>query len=140
MILRKDLLQALNDTQKEAVISGEKKFCVWQVLESGKTTVLTKRTAYLLNSRVSPRNVVCITFTRAAGNEMHKRIINIDEKGKEIFCDTFHKFCIAILNRYGDRIGIYPNFSIIAQEQRSKVIQSIAEEFNYKFNCKNGIQ
>ncbi len=138
MILRNDLLRGLNENQKKAVISDNKRILCLAGAGSGKTEVITRKTAYMLKSRISPRNIACITFTRAAGKEMKKRINSIDnEKGKDVFCNTFHKFCIEILNKYGYRIGISPNFSIINQEERDRVLGEISLEFNYKYKSKD---
>jgi len=132
MKLRRDLLKGLNEAQERAVTSDNKRILAIAGAGSGKTTVLVRRTAYTFMSRVSSRNIACITFTRAAGLEMKKRLIEIDErKGKEVFCNTFHKFCIAILNKYGYLIGFDSNFSIYNQEEREKVLESLSKSLKY---------
>lgn len=138
MKLRKEWLEGLNENQRRAVQSKSNRILCLAGAGSGKTTVLTKRIAYVLDSRVSPRNILCITFTRAAAKEMKTRIIKLNgEKGKRVFIDTFHKFCMSIINKYGRRIGFTENFSVLNQDIRLKVLEELSVEYNLKEKAKD---
>lgn len=141
MKMRKDLLKGLNAEQMNAVISKNNRILCLAGAGSGKTTVLTRRTGYIFMSRVSPRNIACITFTRASGLEMKKRLVDIDEKkGKEIFCNTFHKFCMSILMKFGYLICFDKNFSIVDQEERNLILEDLSKKLKYKSNIKNVVK
>lgn len=109
-----DLLEGLNDRQKEAVINTEGPCLVIAGAGSGKTKVLTHKIAYLMTEKyVKPWNILAITFTNKAANEMKQRVENIvGEAAKDIWMGTFHSICVRILRKYIDRIGFENTFLI----------------------------
>ena len=102
-----NLLEGLNDKQKEAVISTEGPCLVIAGAGSGKTKVLTHKIAYIIQeNNVKPWNVLAITFTNKAANEMKERISKLIGEGiNDMWVGTFHSICVKILRRYIDRIG-----------------------------------
>ena len=97
-----DILEGLNDRQKEAVINYEGPNLIIAGAGSGKTKVLTHKIAYLINEKhVSPWNILAITFTNKAAKEMKTRIENIiGEVSKDMWIGTFHAICLRILKKY----------------------------------------
>ncbi|MCL2342220.1 MAG: UvrD-helicase domain-containing protein [Firmicutes bacterium] len=125
-----DILQGLNEKQKEAVINTEGPSLVIAGAGSGKTKVLTHKIAYLIEEKkTKPWNILAITFTNKATNEMKERIEKlIGEESKEMWIGTFHSVCVKILRRYIDRIGFDNAFVIFdAYDQKSLVKQCLKE-------------
>ena len=107
-------LSGLNDMQKEAVMTTEGPLLVLAGAGSGKTTVLVNRIAYMMqNNGVSPYNILAITFTNKAANEMKTRIEKILGGASEgMWISTFHSSCVRILRGCIDRLGFEKNFVI----------------------------
>ncbi len=145
-------LDYLNDRQKEAVLYGDGPLLILAGAGSGKTSVLTKRVAYLIKERnVIPSNIVAITFTNKAAKEMKERIIKeVGKKGYDIQISTFHSFGLRIIKENYERLGYEKNFTIIDSDDSLTVVKKILKEmgidyarFNPKFiknqisSCKN---
>mgnify|MGYP004501757141 FL=1 len=145
-------LDYLNDRQKEAVLYGDGPLLILAGAGSGKTSVLTKRVAYLIKERnISPSNIVAITFTNKAAKEMKERIIKeVGKKGYDIQISTFHSFGLRIIKENYERLGYEKNFTIIDSDDSLTVVKKILKEmgidyarFNPKFiknqisSCKN---
>ena len=94
---------------------------------SGKTRVLTHRTAYLIEEKgVNPYNIMAITFTNKAAGEMRERIDALVGYGSEsIWVSTFHSTCVRILRRHIDRIGYDTNFTIYDTEDQKTVVKDV---------------
>lgn len=92
---------------------------------SGKTRVLTHRIAYLLEQGISPHSIMAITFTNKAAREMQERIANLigEENAKKLTMGTFHKICIQMLKRYGDRIGLDKGFTIADPSDQTQAMR-----------------
>ena len=123
-----DILEGLNDRQKEAVLTVEGPCLVIAGAGSGKTKVLTHKIAYLMhNVGVKPWNILAITFTNKAANEMKERVEKlVGEVAKDMWIGTFHAICVRILRRYIDRIGFTSSFVIFdTSDQRTLVKQCI---------------
>ena len=119
-----NLLEGLNNMQKEAVLNTEGPCLVIAGAGSGKTKVLTHKIAYLITEKyVKPWNILAITFTNKAANEMKERIEKIvGDVAKDIWMGTFHSICVRILRKYIDRIGFDNTFLIFdTQDQRTLV-------------------
>lgn len=119
-----ELLEGLNDKQYEAVINTEGPCLVIAGAGSGKTKVLTHKIAYLIGEKgVLPWNILAITFTNKAANEMKERIANlVGDVAKDIWMGTFHSICVRILRRFIDRIGFDSSFIIFdTSDQRTLV-------------------
>lgn len=145
-------LEYLNDRQKEAVLYGDGPLLILAGAGSGKTSVLTKRVAYLIKERnVSPKNIVAITFTNKAAKEMKERIIKeVGKEGYDIQISTFHSFGLRIIKENYEKLSYEKNFTIIDSDDSLTVVKKILKEmgidstrFNPKFiknqisSCKN---
>ena len=119
-----NILEGLNDKQYEAVVNTEGPCLVIAGAGSGKTKVLTHKIAYLIGEKgVLPWNILSITFTNKAANEMKDRIANlVGDVAKDIWMGTFHSICVRILRRFIDRIGFDSSFIIFdTSDQRTLV-------------------
>jgi DNA helicase-2/ATP-dependent DNA helicase PcrA len=124
-----DLLNTLNTPQREAVTTTEGPLLILAGAGSGKTRVLTHRTAYLISEKgVNPYNIMAITFTNKAAGEMRERIDNMVGFGSEsIWVATFHSTCVRILRRYIDRLGYGTNFTIYDADDQKTLIKDICK-------------
>ena len=120
---KEEIIQGLNNRQKEAVLATEGPCLVIAGAGSGKTKVLTHKIAYLIANGVKPWNILAITFTNKAANEMKERIEKlIGDDAKDVWMGTFHSICVRILRRYIDRIGYKSDFVIFdTSDQRTLV-------------------
>ena len=127
-----DLLENLNDKQKEAVLATEGPCLVIAGAGSGKTKVLTLKIAYLIEEKkIKPWNILAITFTNKAAKEMQERITNlIGEKAAEMWIGTFHSICVRILRRYIDRIGYNSDFVIFDTSDQKTLIKQCIKQLN----------
>ena len=119
-----DLITGLNDKQKEAVLATEGPCLVIAGAGSGKTKVLTHKIAYLMGEKnVKPWNILAITFTNKAANEMKERVEKlVGDAAKDMWIGTFHSICVRILRRYIDRLGFDHTFLIFdTSDQRTLV-------------------
>lgn len=120
MIYRsKGFFETLNQQQIEAVKSTEGKIRVLAGAGTGKTKVLTSRYAYLVSEvGINPSNLLCLTFTNKAANEMRSRInrILLGEYRIYEYISTIHSFCVKVLRRDISRLGWPDNFNIIDSE------------------------
>ena len=119
-----EILKQLNDKQYEAVVNTEGPCLVIAGAGSGKTKVLTHKIAYLIDEKgVLPWNILAITFTNKAANEMKERIEGlVGDVAKDIWMGTFHSVCVRILRRFIDRIGFDSSFIIFdTSDQRTLV-------------------
>ena len=125
-------LSHLNDMQKEAVCTTEGPLLVLAGAGSGKTTVLVNRIAYMMqNNGVSPYNILAITFTNKAANEMKTRIEAIIGSASEgMWISTFHSSCVRILRNCIDKIGFEKHFVIYDSDDTKTVIKDCLKELN----------
>ena len=129
-MLKNQLLEGLNDKQYEAVITTEGPCLVIAGAGSGKTKVLTHKIAYLIQEKnVKPWNILSITFTNKAANEMKERITDlIGEDAKDIWMGTFHSICVRILRKFIDRIGFETSFIIFDTSDQKTMIKGCMKE------------
>ncbi|WP_425425170.1 DNA helicase PcrA [Amphibacillus marinus] len=128
----KNLLDGLNDKQKEAVKHTEGPLLIMAGAGSGKTRVLTHRIAYLLEEKgVSPRNILAITFTNKAAREMRNRVSRlVGPEADYMWVSTFHSMCVRMLRRDIDRIGYDRNFTILDTGDQLTVIKNVLKAKN----------
>ena len=112
--MSKDVLKGLTDIQKEAVTYDKGPLLVLAGPGAGKTTVLTRRIAYILDKSERERfKILALTFTNKAAKEMRERIEKLfGEEAKRAFIGTFHSFCHELLRAYGQYIGLNLEFTI----------------------------
>ncbi len=127
-----DLLEGLNDKQYEAVTNYEGPCLVIAGAGSGKTKVLTHKIAYLIQEKnIKPWNILAITFTNKAANEMKERVEKlIGEIAKDMWIGTFHAICVRILRRYIDRIGFESSFVIFDTTDQRAMIKNCLKDLN----------
>lgn len=125
-----ELIEGLNDKQKEAVLKTEGPCLVIAGAGSGKTKVLTHKIAYLMSEKnVKPWNILAITFTNKAANEMKERIEKlVGDAVKDMWMGTFHSICVRILRRYIDRIGFDSTFIIFDTSDQKTLIKECLKE------------
>ena len=125
-----DLLESLNDKQKEAVLATDGPCLVIAGAGSGKTKVLTHKIAYLMQEKdIKPWNILAITFTNKAANEMKERVeALVGDDAKDMWIGTFHSICVKILRRFIDRIGFDHSFVIFdTSDQRSLIKECLKD-------------
>ena len=126
------LLDELNDKQYDAVVNTEGPCLVIAGAGSGKTKVLTHKIAYLMKEKnVKPWNILAITFTNKAANEMKERIANlVGETAKDIWMGTFHSICVRILRRFIDRIGFDSSFIIFDTSDQRTLVKNCLKDLS----------
>ena len=124
-----DILEHLNEPQREAVLTTEGPLLILAGAGSGKTRVLTNRTAYMMQELgVNPYNILAITFTNKAAGEMRERIDQMVGHGSEsIWVSTFHSTCVRILRRYIDRLGYGTSFTIYDADDQKTLMKDICK-------------
>lgn len=126
------LIEGLNNKQKEAVLETEGPCLVIAGAGSGKTKVLTHKIAYLISEKnIAPWNILAITFTNKASNEMKERIQKlVGDIAKDIWMGTFHSICVRILRKYIDRIGFDSSFLIFDTSDQRTLIKECLKTLN----------
>ena len=127
-----DLLEGLNDKQYEAVTNTEGPCLVIAGAGSGKTKVLTHKIAYLMGEKeVKPWDILAITFTNKAANEMKSRVENlVGDVARDMWIGTFHSICVRILRKQIDRIGFDTSFVIFDTSDQKTLIKQIIKSQN----------
>ncbi len=121
-------LLSLNEEQNGPVLDTEGAVLVLAGAGSGKTRVLTARIAYLIEEkRVLPQNILAITFTNKAANEMRERL-NAMTDAEQMWVCTIHSMCVKILRMFPEKRGLNENFSIYSETERSAVIKQAFKE------------
>ena len=125
-----EILEGLNDKQYEAVTNTEGPCLVIAGAGSGKTKVLTHKIAYLIKEKdVKPWNILSITFTNKAANEMKERIVNlVGDVAADIWMGTFHSICVRILRRFIDRIGFDNSFIIFDTSDQKTLVKNCLKD------------
>ena len=126
------ILAGLNPQQKKAVQITEGPLLVVAGAGSGKTSVLTRRIAYLVAEKgIAPWNILAITFTNKAATEMREREHKLlGQQADSIWMSTFHALCVQILRRDAEKIGYTSNFSIADSAEQLTLIKHIQKEQN----------
>ncbi len=144
------ILDSLNEEQQKALLSIDGANLVSAGAGTGKTRLLTHRIAYLIEVlHVNPYNILAITFTNKAANEMKSRVEALVEGGNRVWISTFHSMCVRILRGDIEKLGqgYDRNFTIYSDTDSEKVLKAILKDFGIdddvkKFsfhisNCKN---
>ncbi len=125
-----DWLEKLNPEQRTAVETTEGPLLVLSGAGTGKTRVLTSRIAYIISKQLAlPYNILAVTFTNKAANEMKNRVKKIIGEGAEsLWIGTFHSIGLKILKRYTSLAGLKPNFIIYDENDQKVLIKKVMEE------------
>ena len=132
-------IDSLNDEQKQALLQTEGVVLVTAGAGSGKTRLLTHRICYLIEKGVSPYNILAITFTNKATNEMKERISRM--VNARIWISTFHSMCVRILRENIDRLeGYTKDFTIIAEADKDKILKELLKKYQCEDDEKNRVE
>ncbi|HXK70342.1 MAG TPA: UvrD-helicase domain-containing protein, partial [Caldisericia bacterium] len=131
-IINKDL----SENQKKAVLHIEGPLLVFAGAGSGKTKTLTYRVAYLIEElKVKPDNILAVTFTNKASEEMKERIKNLLNKDINLFwIGTFHSMCSRILRKEIVYLGYNKNFTILDEDDSLKIIDEAIKNLDFQKN------
>lgn len=132
----KEALEALNPQQQEAVSHKDGPLLILAGAGSGKTRVITYRTAYLISEGIEPKNILAVTFTKKAAEEMKNRVkdlIGLNGSNGSIgfpLISTFHSACVRIMRDNAEKIGVSRNFAIYDKADSLSAIKGCAKELN----------
>ena len=126
-----NLKEVLNEKQEEAVKTTEGSVLVLAGAGSGKTRTLTYRVAYLIDQGVSPYNILTLTFTNKAAEDMTGKVENlIGELPGDLWLGTFHGVCVRILSRHLEELGYDSNFVIYDRTESESLVEDIILSFD----------
>lgn len=135
-------LSILDPEQLKAVLDTEGSVLILACAGAGKTRVLASRVAYLIDQGIAPEEILCITFTNKATEEMQTRIANYTGRDvSNMWIGTFHAVCSRILRQWGWRANIPQNFSIYSDTESKSVIKLLlkAQGLSHKVYSPDGI-
>jgi len=124
------LRQNLNEPQYTAVTHVQGPLLILAGAGSGKTRCVTYRAAYMLAQGIRPESILCVTFTNKAADEMKTRIAGLVGTGvaAKIQISTFHSFCVKVLMREGDALGLQKKFNIYNTHEQRRVITEVCND------------
>ncbi|MEZ6057106.1 MAG: UvrD-helicase domain-containing protein [Planctomycetaceae bacterium] len=125
-----DLLEGLTPSQQEAVEHCDGPLLVLAGPGSGKTRVVTRRIARLVERGIPPQQIVAITFTNKASEEMQFRVEGLLPNAK-VRVSTFHKFCARLLRRYGEMAGLKSNYTILDTGDQKTLIRRVMQDLDF---------
>ena len=125
-----ELLQNLNEMQRKVVQDTEGAVLLIAGAGSGKTRVLTHRIAYILEKKLAfPSQILAITFTNKAANEMRERLERMIEGNvRDMWVCTIHSMCVRILRMYIERLGSIKSCSIYSESDKDRVLKRLIAE------------
>ena len=126
------IYDTLNPPQREAVLHTDGPLLILAGAGSGKTRVLTHRIAYLISEKgINPWNILAITFTNKAAQEMRERVDQITSAyADQIWVSTFHSTCVRILRRHIDRLGYDNNFTIYDTDDQKTLMKEVCRKLD----------
>ena len=126
------LLEGLTDPQRESVVHRGGPLLIVAGAGSGKTRVLTRRIAHLIaTGDAAPWQILAITFTNKAADEMRKRVAElIGPRAERMWVSTFHSACVRILRAHGDRLGYKGSFTIYDDADSRRLVEIVARELD----------
>lgn len=131
--MNQDITKGLNAQQKEAVLSTEGPLLILAGAGSGKTRTIIHRIAYIIQNNLAyPSQILAITFTNKAAEEMRNRIAAMDIEGSRyIWMYTFHAMCSRILRTYAELLGYQKNFVIYDTDDQKRLYKQIIKTLNF---------
>lgn len=128
---KEDILEQLNNSQRDAVVCTEGPVMIIAGAGSGKTKTLTHRIAYLIEEGADPFSILALTFTNKAANEMKERIIKlVGNDARNIWMGTFHSVFARILRSEAPRLGYIQSFTIYDNDDSKSAIKQIVKNLN----------
>ena len=131
-----ELIKDLNDRQIEAVINIENPLLILAGAGSGKTRVITYKIAYLISNGFNPYNILALTFTNKAANEMKQRAIDLFPQAQNTWISTFHSLCVRILRSEIENLGYSKNFTILDSKDSAALVKMCIKELNLDENIR----
>ncbi|MBD3673276.1 MAG: UvrD-helicase domain-containing protein [Planctomycetaceae bacterium] len=122
-------LRDLTPPQKEAVTHVDGPLLVLAGPGSGKTRVITRRIAHLVQHGVNPWEVLAITFTNKAANEMAERVQEL-LPGMRVWVSTFHRFCARVLRQHASALGLQPNYTIFDMSDQRQLLRAVMSDLD----------
>jgi DNA helicase-2/ATP-dependent DNA helicase PcrA len=122
-----ELLDELNEPQRQAVTHVDGPLLVLAGAGSGKTRVITRRVAYLVRQGVAPWNILAITFTNKAAGEMQQRVAALNTPRGALLC-TFHALCARLLREFAAEADLAPNYSIYDRDDQLRVVKDAVKK------------
>jgi DNA helicase II / ATP-dependent DNA helicase PcrA len=124
-------IDELTEPQREAVLHRDGPLLVLAGPGSGKTRVITHRIAHLLSSGVGPSQILALTFTNKAADEMQRRVAEL-APGDRVWISTFHRFGARLLRQFAEFVGLTPNFTIYDTNDARQTIKRVIETHGIK--------
>ncbi|MCF7906909.1 ATP-dependent helicase [Patescibacteria group bacterium] len=133
--MKKDILKELNQEQKEAVTFQDGPCLIIAGAGTGKTTVITKRIAWLIEQKLAqPHEILALTFTEKAAQEMEERVDRLLPYGYlDLWVSTFHSFCQKILETHALDIGLPIDFKLLDESQQAFLVQQNFDRFQLDY-------
>ncbi len=130
--MREQILAELNPPQEEAVLHAEGPLLILAGAGSGKTRVITRRIAHLIAGGVQPRQILAVTFTNKAADEMRSRVeALLGARGLNVWVGTFHSTCLRILRKWAHAIGLRHSFVVYDEEDSLSLIRDCLRELDF---------
>lgn len=131
-VMESQILKGLNQAQRDAVVNYDSPSLIIAGAGSGKTRVLTSRIAYMIEQGVAPYNILALTFTNKAAEQMRERIAQMlpDGRHRYIRMGTFHSVFSRILRDNAERIGFPQSFTIYEPSDCKNLLKTIVKELN----------
>ncbi|RYZ50916.1 MAG: hypothetical protein EOP07_22160, partial [Proteobacteria bacterium] len=123
-----ELLKNLNDVQRQAVLHRNGPLVVFAGAGSGKTRIITTRIAYLIETGVLPWEILAVTFTNKAAEEMRHRSIALAPETRRSTITTFHSASARWLREFAGELGYEPNFSIYDDQDVTRALKHILKQ------------
>ena len=134
--MESQILKGLNQAQREAVVNYDSPSLIIAGAGSGKTRVLTSRIAYMIEQGVAPYNILALTFTNKAAEQMRERIAQMlpDGRHRYIRMGTFHSVFSRILRDNADRIGFPQSFTIYEPSDCKNLLKTTLRRLGFREN------
>ena len=119
--------QMLNLQQREAVGTIDGPVLILAGAGTGKTRVITARISHMISTGIPPENILAVTFTNKAANEMRERVKGMmpDGSGRKVVLGTFHAFCVRLLREHAEHLGYKKNFVIYSQTEQIALMKRV---------------
>jgi DNA helicase II / ATP-dependent DNA helicase PcrA len=130
------ILEGLTEAQREAVLHVEGPLLILAGPGSGKTRVVTHRIAWLLEQGVAGAEILALTFTNKAADEMRRRVERLVPR-HGVWLGTFHRFCAGLLRRYGRLVGLEANYTIYDEDDAAEALRAAAGRLGAAFPKKD---